>query len=400
MHVVVLGAGVVGVTTAYYLTERGHTVTVVERAPDIASGASKRNGGQLSYSFTDALAGPALLSKLPGIAIGLNPAFRVRPDINTQLVRWSLKFLRQCTRAQQRKNTIAVLKLALRSAELMTDLRIRTSLEFSHRRASKLVMIDGSAALEEAGEACELKNRYGCDAQLISFSQALEIEPALNHMTIEYAGAVYSRTDELGDSQVFTNRLGQWLAQHHGTEFLMDTSVREITVSAGKLATVETNRGSLKPDAVVVCMGAWSYSLLRRLGIDTRIYPMRGYSVTLPSIATSNSVSVTDLGSKTVFSRIGDQVRIAGFADFVGYRTQRDDVRVRTLMESARRTAPKIADFTAKSCNPWGGFRPMTPDSQPLIGPSMIEGVHLNTGQGMLGWTLACASGQKVAASV
>lgn len=400
MHVVVLGAGVVGITTAYYLTERGHTVTVLDRALDMASGASGRNGGQLSYSFTDAMASPALLSKLPGIVAGLNPAFHVRPTVNMQLIRWGLEFLRQCTKAQHRKNTVSILQLALRSGELMTQLRARTSVEFSHRRASKLVMVDGPKALEEASEICELKKRYGCDAQLITVEKALEIEPALSHMTNDYVGAVYSRSDELGDSQAFTIGLGKWLAEHHGTEFLMNTSVREITTSGGKLATLETDRGTLKPDAVVVSMGAWSYGLLRKLGIVTRIYPMRGYSVTLPSIETSNSVSITDPGSKTVFSRIGDQVRIAGFADFVGYQTAKDDTRAQTLMETARKTAPEIADFTVNSPNSWGGFRPMTPDSQPLIGPSKIEGVHLNTGQGMLGWTLACVSGFKVAAGV
>lgn len=400
MHVAVLGAGVVGITTAYYLVERGHTVTVVDRADDVASGASGRNGGQLSYSFTDAMASPALLSKLPGIMAGLNPAFHMRPQVNTQLLRWGLGFLRQCTNAQHRKNTTAVLQLALRSGKLMTDLRARTSLEFSHRRAAKLVMLDGPKALDEASEVCELKNRHGCDAQLITMPQALEIEPALNHMTNNYAGAVYSKTDEIGDPQVFTTRLGQWLADNHGTEFLMNASVREITTSGGKLATVETDLGSIKPDAVIVCMGAWSYGLLRKLGIATKIYPMRGYSVTLPSIATSNSVSITDLGSKTVFTRLQDQVRIAGFADFVGYRTDKDEARARTLMQIAQKTAPEIADFTVESTSPWGGFRPMTPNSQPLVGPSSIEGVHLNTGHGMLGWTLACVSGHNVAAGV
>jgi len=400
MHVVVLGAGVVGITTAYYLSERGHHVTVVDRADDVASGASGGNGAQLSYSFTDAMASPALLSKLPGILAGLNPAFHVRPPINTQLLRWGLGFLRQCTRTRFRDNTVAVLQLALRSGQLMTDLRARTSLEFSHRRAAKLVMIDGLSALRDATEICELKNCYGCDARIITMPEAVDIEPALNLMTNDYFGAVYSESDELGDPKVFSTRLRQWLADQYNTEFLMNTGVREITTSGGRLSTVETGQGSLKPDAVVVCLGAWSHGLLRKLGIITNIYPMRGYSVSLPSIETSNSVSITDPASKTVFSRLGDQVRIAGFADFVGYRTTRDETRIGTLFDMARRTAPKIADFSATSVNPWGGFRPMTPNSQPLVGKSAIDGVHLNTGHGMLGWTLACVSGDKVAAGV
>jgi D-amino-acid dehydrogenase len=400
MHVVVLGAGVIGVTTAYYLAERGHTVTVVDHANEVASGASGGNGGQLSYSFTDAMASPALLAKLPRIIAGLNPAFYVRPPINPQLLCWGLAFLRQCTTSRNRENTAAVLQLAMRSGELMTQLRNRTALEFSHCRTAKLVMLDGPKALDEARGACELKCQHGSEVRLVTLAEAVEIEPALAHMNNNYAGAVYSPSDEVGDSQAFSSGLARWLVENHGTEFCLNTTVKKIATSNSNLVAVETDRGTLEPDAVVVCLGAWSYRLLRTLGINTRIYPMRGYSVTLPSIETSNRVSITDPGSKTVFSRLGEEVRIAGFADFVGYRTNRDEIRAHTLLQTALKTAPAIADFTTSSANEWAGFRPMTPNSQPLIGPSAIEGVHLNTGHGMLGWTLACVSGFEVAANV
>ena len=400
MHVAVLGAGVIGVTTAYYLSERGHSVTIVDRADDVASGASGRNGGQLSYSFTDAMASPALLSKLPRIIAGLNPAFYVRPPITPDLVRWGLAFLNQCTTAKNRKNTLEILQLALRSGALMTELRNRTSVEFSHRRAGKLVMLDGPTALEEAQQACALKREYGCDARVITLEQAHKIEPALAKMTNKYAGAIYSESDEVGDPLAFTSGLGEWLSANRDIELSLNTTVLSIATKNQKLVAVETDKGSLKADAVAVCLGAWSHRLLRPLGIKTNIYPMRGYSLTLPGLETSNSVSITDLTSKTVFSRLDDRVRIAGFADFVGYSTARDEMRVRTLLETARKTAPDIADFTISPAAEWGGFRPMTADSLPLIGPSSVEGVYLNTGHGMLGWTLACVSGHKLAACV
>lgn len=397
MHIVVLGAGVIGVTTAYYLSERGHRVTVVDRAAEIASGASGDNGGQLSYSFTDAMASPALLSKLPGLLAGLNPAFHVRPPINPQLIRWGLAFLSQCTTARNRNNTTSILKLALRSGELMNRLRKRTALEFSHRQAGKLVMLDSPKGITEAKKACVLKRKYGCDAQVITLEQAIAIEPALAHMNNGYAGAIYSESDEVGDTRVFTSRLSEWLTENHDTEFLLNTTVRSLVVKKQKLVTVETDKGTLQPDAVVVCLGSWSDRLLRPLGIKTNIYPMRGYSVTLPCVKGSNSVSITDLNSKTVFSRLDDEVRIAGFADFVGFGTRKDPERTRILLETARKTAPAIANFSVSSASEWGGFRPMTPDSRPLTGPSAIDGVHLNTGHGMLGWTLACVSGHDVA---
>jgi len=400
MHVAVLGAGVIGVTTAYYLSERGHSVTVVDRADEVAAGASGGNGGQLSYSFTDAMASPALLPKFAGMVAGFNPAFQVRPPINPQLLRWGLAFLSQCTTAKNRKNTIAILQLALRSGELMNHLRARTSLEFSHRTAGKLVMLDGPAALAEAQEVCELKRRYGSDARVITVEEAVGIEPALAQMKNNYAGAIYSENDEVGNSQTFTSGLSKWLAANHDTGFHLNTTVHKLVARNHKLIALETDQGPLNADAVVVCLGAWSQQLLEPLGIKSNIYPMRGYSVTLPSVESSNSVSITDLTSKTVFSRLENEIRIAGFADFVGYRTDNDKTRVHTLVETARKTAPLIADYTASSASEWGGFRPMTANSQPLIGPSAIEGVHLNTGHGMLGWTLACASGFDVASGV
>lgn len=400
MQVIVLGAGVIGVTTAYYLADSGHDVTVLDRASNVASGASGGNGGQLSYSFTDAMASPALLSKLPGIALGRNPAFHMRPPLSPQLIRWGFSFLGQCTNRRFRQNSMAVLKLALRSGELMQELRTKTALDFSWRRAGKLVLLDNPGAVEEAETMCALKREHGCDVKVVTFERAAEIEPALSHLARACSGAIYSASDEVGNSQVFTRQLAQWLADNRDVEFLLDTNIRRIVTRNGKLAVVDTDQGAMAADAVVVCMGAWSHRVLRPLGIKANIYPMRGYSVTLPAIATSNSSSITDLASKTVFSRLGDEVRIAGFADFTGYRTGKDDERVRLMLETARKTAPAIADFNADCTSEWGGFRPMTPNSQPLLGPSPVEGVHLNTGHGMLGWTLACASGRQVAAGI
>ena len=400
MHVVVLGAGVIGVTTAYYLSERGHSVTVVDHADQLAAGASGGNGAQLSYSFTDAMANPAILAKLPGIVAGLNPAFRMRAPLNSNLIRWGLAFLGQCSPARHRTNTMAVLRMTMRSAALMMELQSRTSVEFSYRRAGKLVLQDSKAAMLDAEKLCSLKRQYGSDAQVISMDQAIGIEPALQHMTHQYAGAVYSPGDEVGDTLAFTKGLGQWIAENRDVEFQMQNRVHELAARNGKLSAIVTDRETLKPDAVVVCLGAWSDRLLRPLGIGVNIYPMRGYSVTLPAISTSNTASITDLASKTVFSRLGDQVRIAGFADFVGFSTKKDVERTRMLLETANKTAPSIADYSADSAHEWGGFRSMTPNSQPLVGPSRIEGIHLNTGHSMLGWTLACVSGFDVASSV
>lgn len=400
MHVVVLGAGVIGVTTAYYLAERGHTVTVVERENGVATGASGGNGAQLSYSFTDAMASPAMLAKMPGVLSGQDPAFLVRPPVKTLPVRWGLNFLSQCTSHHARENTLAVLQMAMRSSTLLAELRSRVPLDFSFRRASKLVVLGNQSDLKSAGDTCALKRQHGCDVRVITPEQAIEIEPALAHIRTPFAGAVYSENDEVGDVLAFTSQLGEWLGNNRNTEFQFNTRVRHIAARNGKLDAIETDNGTLKPDAVVVCLGAWSDRILKPLGIRANINPIRGYSVTLPATDKSNSVSITDLGSKMVYSRLGDKIRIAGFADFVGFNTDRDETRVRTLLNTARKFAPDIADFDAGSADEWGGFRPMTPNSQPVVSATPVDGLYLNTGHGMLGWTLACVTGHDLAALI
>lgn len=400
MNVVVLGAGVIGVTTAYYLSEKGYRVTVVDSAAELASGASGGNGGQLSYSFTDAMASPALLTKMPRLMMGLDPAFYIRPRINGHLIRWGLSFLAQCTTSKNHRNTTEILKLSMLSCTLMEQIRSRVPLDFTFRQSGKLVMLTTAAARLEAEEICRLKRQHGCSVNVVPFERAAEIEPAINHMKNSYHGAVYSEYDEVGDSQQFTIGLGKWLAENRGVDFKLNTSVNEIVTRNNRLQAIETDQGKLEPDALVVCLGSWSHQILQPLGIRANIYPMRGYSLTLPAKQNSNFVSITDPGSKIVFTRLKDQIRIAGFADFVGFNTAKDNERSRTLMATARKIAPEIADYDVDSVNEWGGFRPLTPDSRPLTGPSKIEGLHLNTGHGMLGWTLACATSHAVASNI
>jgi len=400
MHVVVLGAGVVGITTAYYLAGAGHSVTIVECASEVATGASGANGGQLSYSFTDALASPALLSKLPWMVSGQDSAFRVRPPISDLPVCWGWAFLQQCTRQRAAENTLAVLEMSLRSAVLMTELQEKVSLDFSFRQAGKLVLLNTYSEIQATKKVCAVKRELGSDVQVVTREQAMEIEPALTHMQTSFAAAVYSKSDSVGDANSFTTQLGQWLVTQSDFDIKFNTTVERINIRAGTFYAIETDNGTIKADAVVVCMGAWSEQILKPLRIQPNIYPVRGYSLTLTPGEKAHNVSISDLKNKMVYSRIGDQIRISGFADFVGFNTSGDKQRTRKLLDTARHFAPRLANYDASDSHEWGGFRPMTPNSQPLVGPSKIKGVYLNTGHGMLGWTLACAAGHDLAVSI
>jgi D-amino-acid dehydrogenase len=400
MHVAVLGAGVVGITTAYYLTEAGHDVTIVDRESDVAQSCSLANGAQLSYSYVDAMASPAFLAKMPGLLAGIDRAIRVRPPINMDLMRWGLSFLGQCSNEKATRNTIANLALAQRSKHLLDELRPKLDGDFGYKAAGKLVLLRTERELAHARMASEFKAEYGNRVDVVGMDEAISIEPGLAHMPGPYAGAVYSPGDEVGDSRAFAEILARHLRDTTNCRINLKTQVQQLVVEKDELKAIATDQGMLDADAVVVCLGTWSPALLKPLGIDTRIYPVRGYSVTLPPGPNVPSASVTDFGCRFVISRMEDQVRIAGFADFLGYSTSRDAKRVQRLLDIAKDRAPGFADYASMPNEAWGGFRPLTPDGRPVIGPTPIEGLYLNTGHGSFGWTLACASGEKVSGMI
>ncbi len=255
MHVVVLGAGVVGITTAYYLTEHGHTVTVVDRADDFASGASGGNGGQLSYSFTDAVASPALLSKLPWLVGGGDSAFRVRPPISDLPVCWGWAFLQQCTAQHSSENTLAVLEMALRSSALMTELQTKVALKFSFRQAGKLVLLNSYAEIQAAKKSCAVKRQHGSDVRVVTLEQAIDIEPVLTYIQTSAAAAIYSKSDSVGDANSFTSQLGKWLAAQHAVDIRLNTAVHRII-----LATVNfiPSKLTMEPSAQMQWLYAWA----------------------------------------------------------------------------------------------------------------------------------------------
>ena len=400
MHVAVLGAGVTGVTTAYYLAELGHTVTVIDQAGEVAAATSHANGGQLSYSYTDSLARPEFIWRIPSLVLGLDPAIDVRFYRNARLFSWGLGFLTQCTERKARDNTVAVLEIALRSAALIDELQRTLNLDFCYRTAGKFVVLAEAGEIEGARQRVELKKRHGCDTEILSYEEAVALEPALAAMHQRFAAAVYSTSDQVGDARAFTAGLIEWLRSSRQVELKLGERVLGIEAAGGRLGRILTDRDGVRADAAVVCLGPWSPPLLKPLGIRAPIYPVRGYSVTLPRGAHPPAISVTNLAHRIVYTLLGDRVRIAGFADFVGYRTDLDAARQRLLLDIAERIAPEAADYGAADVAPWGGCRPVTPSSRPLVGATPIEGLYLNTGHGVLGWTLACATAHDVAAAV
>jgi D-amino-acid dehydrogenase len=397
MHVIVLGAGVIGMTTAYYLADRGCEVTVIDRSEEVGSGASHANGGQLSYSFTDALANPGFLASIPWLIAGMDSGSKIR--ISPQLVTWGTRFLGQCTSRRAVGNTLSVLELALRSAQLLADLRKRTSFDFSFRPAGKIVLLADDRELRAAVESTQLKQLHGCEARIISPQEVADIEPTLDGIAESFIAAVYSRSDEVADARRFVLGLREHLEQSGRVRLQLATDVDNLITANNRITGVDC-AGPIDGDAVVVCLGAWSGRLLRTVGVNPHLYPMRGYSITLPPGSRAPDVSISSIKHRIVFSRLGNSMRIAGFSDFRGFNTGDDQRRIKTLTETARGFAPQAAQYDTEDVSPWGGFRPMTPSGRPCIGATRRDGLFVNTGHGMLGWTLACATGHDVAVAV
>lgn len=400
MHVAVLGAGVAGVTSAYFLATQGCDVTLIERASAPAAGTSFANGAQLSYSFTDALARPSFLPTIPGLLFGRDDAIRVSLRARPSLWGWGLRFLAQCTTRRARDNTLFVLQLALRSADHLEHIREQTGIEFSHQRGGKLVLLPEDANLDAARAQAALKARHGCETTLLTLQQAASLEPALAHFEGRYAGAIHSARDEVGDPRAFAAALTAWLCEHRDLRTRFRVTASGLRTDGGRLRSVLTDDGPVNADAVVVCLGSGSPALLRGTAVAAPVYPVRGYSVTLPRAEGSPNISITDVARRVLYCPLGERMRISGFADFLGHDGGRDDERIATLKRIAARIAPSAADYDVADSEPWAGNRPMTPDGRPRTGRTAIPGLFVNFGHGMLGWTLAAATGHDVAQAV
>ncbi|MEM9533403.1 MAG: FAD-dependent oxidoreductase [Pseudomonadota bacterium] len=401
MTVAVLGAGVIGVTTAYYLARRGFEVVVFDEATEPASGATGGNGGQLSYSYADALAGPALLRQIPSILLGRDPAIEVRDLSSPRLLRWGLSVLRECLPARARANSAELLRLALRSRDLLAELTAEVGFEFGHQQVGKLVLVHSPSTFDRLRRGAGLKKAAGCQIELLSAAQAREVEPALEGLTGSYCGAVYGPGDQVGDARRFTTGLSQWLSNSGQVKFRFGTRVADLDVRSGGVQAVSLAGGErVAVDSAVVCLGAGSARLAAARRQGPLIYPVRGYSVTLPRGAATPRASITDLKEKIVFGPLGDRVRIAGYTDFVGDQTTHVARRQQQLLDTARRLAPQAALYDEPRNQAWSGVRPMTPSSRPQVGAGATPGLYFNTGHGALGWTLACATSKDIADAV
>ncbi|CCN73369.1 FAD-dependent oxidoreductase [Vibrio nigripulchritudo] len=395
-HVIIIGGGVVGLTSAYELLKHGYKVTLLEKEPDVALGTSHANGAQLSYSFVDAMSSPGLIKKIPSVLAGQDAALKFQWQLSMDLNIWGARFLYNGLPFNEEKNSEQLFRLSLFSRESMESLRKESDIEFSFRQSGKLVAYQSSQALEEAKHTVERKAQWGYKQSIFTVQECLEKEPALKHIGTNLVGGLFSDIDDIGDAEQYCHSILALLRENHAFDAKLGCEVLSILSDADLVTGVETQSEKLLADKIVLAAGHGSGHLLKPLGISLPIYPVQGYSLTFPAVETSPNVSITDIANKFVIGRIGDKVRVAGFADFVTNTPQGTKSRVDELLRTCRARFPDAADYT-NVLERWEGSRPCTPSSMPLIDKLKLDNLYANTGHGMYGWTLAAGSARLLA---
>jgi D-amino-acid dehydrogenase len=397
MHICVLGAGVIGITSAYRLLDAGHQVTLVEARPEPGEGASFGNGAQLSYSYVAPLADPSVWTKWPHYLFSPDSPLTLRPKADIAQWSWLLRFLAASTPQRVKSTTVDLLRLAFFSRDQLGALRNAVPFDFLHRTAGKLVMFSDAAMLQATKRQVAFQAEHGCEQQVIGAERCLEIEPALRNSRRQWAGGVYTESEEVGDCALFCRRLVDAMMAQSAFRFVPSKRVTQIGMTNRTLRSVVAGDEKIDADAFVLAMGVHSAAFARRAGFSLPVYPLKGYSITVPiaqaSRACAPQVSITDLSRKIVYARLGDRLRVAGRVELVGMDAGIPARAVDELKRGVAELFPGSGDLSNDAAlSPWTGFRPATPTGLPIIGASPLKGLYLNVGHGALGWTLACGS--------
>ena len=395
-HVCVVGAGITGLASAYALQQAGYRITLVERAPRPATGASGGNGAQLSYSYVQPLADPGIWKLLPKLLTEPDSPLKFRPQIDPRQWSWGLQFLAACNRQTSEDSTRRLLALAAQSRIAFEAMLERERLQCDHHTPGKLVLFPTTQALEDAARQVHLQSRLGGAPQhVVSAADAVALEPALAHYAPRFAGAVHTPSESAADCRMLCEQLSALLmergaALHYGAEVL------NYDVQGGAIQSLRTSSvPRIEADHFVLASGWETAQQAQRLGVKVPVYPLKGYSITIdatPAPQTAPCVSVTDTARKVVFARMGARVRVAGMVEIVGPDTRMEPERITSLVESTREVFPQLP--LDGDLQPWTGMRPATPRGLPITGRQSggPRNLWLQTGHGALGLTLAFGS--------
>ncbi|MBV7299027.1 D-amino acid dehydrogenase [Enterovibrio paralichthyis] len=396
MKALVLGSGVVGLMSAWYLQKAGYQVTVVDRQSRSAEETSFANAGQISYGYSSPWAAPGIPQKAIRWLLEEHAPLKVKPSLDPALMKWASQMLVNCQLDRYKVNKSRMLGIANHSRQCLIELRDKHNIEYQGRQKGTLQVFRNQKQLDAVEKDIALLEQSGTRYQRMSVEECIKQEPGLTAVSHKLTGGLYLPDDETGDCYLFCQQMTE-LAKAHGVEFMFDTQVQDVKREGTRITRVVTDKGELEADVYVVAMGSYSTKFMAGLGLSIPVYPVKGYSLTVPITDESQAPTSTvmDETYKVALTRFDDRIRVAGTAELAGFDPSIPEKRKATISMVVKDLFPNSGDFAKAEF--WTGFRPMTPDGTPLIGKTPFTNLFTNTGHGTLGWTMACGSGHLLA---
>ena len=396
MRVLVLGSGVIGVTTAWYLSQAGHEVVVVDREAGPALETSFANAGQVSPGYSAPWAAPSIPVKAMKWLLMRHAPLIIRPRLDMAMIRWTVAMLRNCTHTRYALNKGRMVRLAEYSRDQLDLLRRETDIAYDGRQQGTLQLFRTEKQLADVHKDVDVLKAQGVPCEVLDPAGCIAAEPGLAASDVGFVGGLRLPNDETGDCFLFTNALAR-MAAERGVVFHQGVDIQALETADGRVVGARTSQGVLTADAVVVALGSYSPRMVAPLGLKLPVYPVKGYSITarITDADRAPVSTVMDESYKVAITRLGDRIRVGGMAEISGYNNVLPEQRRNTLEHSVGSLFPGAGDLKAASY--WSGLRPMTPDGTPVIGKTKLDNLFLNTGHGTLGWTMACGSARVIA---
>ncbi|SFN46956.1 D-amino-acid dehydrogenase [Izhakiella capsodis] len=395
MQIVILGSGVIGVTSAWYLAQAGHEVTVIERQPDSAMETSAGNAGQISPGYAAPWAAPGVPLKAIKWMFQRHAPLAIRPDGSRFQLAWMWQMLRNCDVSHYQQNKSRMVRIAEYSRDCLKALRDQTGIAYEGRQGGTLQLFRTARQFDNVNKDIAVLKAAGVPYELLYADELGRAEPALAVRQHKFTGGLRLPHDETGDCQLFTRRLTE-MARAAGVTFRFGVAIQQLVREGNRITGVKCASETWTADAFVLALGCWSTAMLKGI-IDIPVYPLKGYSLTIPitNPEAAPVSTVLDESYKVAVTRFENRIRVGGMAEIVGFNKELSATRRKTLEMVVNDLYPEGGDVSRASF--WTGLRPMTPDGTPIVGRTPVSNLFLNTGHGTLGWTMACGSGQLLA---